>query len=115
VCPPGGDLQDDWDIHLDLIEQVDFSGKKVALFGLGDASGYPDSYLDAMGALYETVRKQGVEIIGRWSAEDYLFTASRALEDGRFVGLALDADNEEHMSAKRISQWVAQLKKEADL
>jgi flavodoxin I len=110
-----GDLQDDWDIHLNLLEQVDFSGKKVALFGLGDASGYPDSFLDAMGALYQAVRKQCVETIGHWPAADYLFTASRAMIEGRFVGLALDADNEDHMSRKRISQWVDQLTSEAGL
>jgi flavodoxin I len=110
-----GDLQDDWDINLNLLEQVDFSGKRVALFGLGDASGYPDSFLDAMGSLYEAVRKHGVETIGHWSAEDYLFTASRAINEGRFVGLALDADNEDHMSRQRISQWVDQLTGEAGL
>lgn len=110
-----GDLQDDWDINLNLLDRVVFAGKKVALFGLGDAFSYPDSFLDAMGALYEAVRKHGAETIGRWSAEDYLFTASRALVEGRFVGLALDADNEDHMSRQRISQWVAQLTSETGL
>lgn len=110
-----GDLQDDWDINLNLLDQVDFAGKRVALFGLGDASSYPDSFLDAMGALYEAVKKHGAETIGRWSAEDYLFTASRAVVEGQFVGLALDTDNEDHMSRPRISQWVAQLQVEAGL
>jgi flavodoxin I len=110
-----GDLQDDWDINLNLLEQVDFSAKRVALFGLGDASCYPHSFLDAMGALYGAVKQHGAETIGHWSAEDYLFTASRAMVEGRFVGLALDADNEEHMSRQRISQWVAQLTREAGL
>lgn len=110
-----GDLQDDWDINLNLLEQVDFSGKSVALFGLGDASNYPDSFLDAMGALYEAVKKHDVKTIGHWPAEDYLFIASRAIIEGRFVGLALDADNEDHMSRRRISQWVDQLTSEAGL
>ena len=110
-----GDLQDDWDINLNLLEQVDFSGKSVALFGLGDASSYPDSFLDAMGALYEAVKKHGAEIIGRWPAEDYIFTTSRAMVQGQFVGLALDTDNEDHMSRRRISQWVDQLTSEAGL
>jgi flavodoxin len=42
-----GDLQQDWDTRINLLAPVDFSGKKVAFFGLGDAMGYPDSFLDA--------------------------------------------------------------------
>ena len=31
-----GDLQDDWECHLNLLSELDLKGKKVALFGVGD-------------------------------------------------------------------------------
>ena len=60
-----GDLQADWDTRLNLLAEADLAGKKVALFGLGDALGYPDSFLDAMGILYQAVANRGAEIVGR--------------------------------------------------
>ena len=50
-----GDLQDDWEELWDDFSEIDFSGKIVALFGLGDQDGYPDNYVDAMGLIYEKV------------------------------------------------------------
>lgn len=110
-----GDLQEDWDTRINLLDQVDFSGKKVAFFGLGDAMGYPDSFLDAMGTLYRAVKSRAAETIGRWPTSGYEFTASGAVVDGEFVGLGLDEDNQQHLSDERISQWVAQIKREAGI
>ena len=44
-----GELQEDWEDIWEEIDEVDFSGKKVALYGLGDQVGYPEWFLDAMG------------------------------------------------------------------
>lgn len=110
-----GDLQADWDTRINLLAQVDFAGKRVALFGLGDAMGYPDSFLDAMGTLYRAVRACGAETIGRWPTGGYAFTASSAIVDGEFVGLGLDDDNQDHLTGERIAQWVVQVKGEAGL
>ena len=110
-----GDLQQDWDTRINLLAQIDFSGKKVAFFGLGDAMGYPDSFLDAMGTLYQAVRVRGAKCIGRWSAVGYAFTLSKAIDNGEFVGLGLDDDNQEHLSAERIARWVEQVKIEAGM
>jgi flavodoxin I len=110
-----GDLQEDWDTKLDLLAQVDFAGKKVALFGQGDAMSYPDSFLDAVGTLYRVVKDRGAEIIGRWPTAGYAFTASSAVINDEFVGLGLDDDNQEHLTGERISHWVAQVKREAGL
>jgi flavodoxin II len=35
-----GELQEDWDEHWPDLQTLDFSGKRVALFGLGDQLGY---------------------------------------------------------------------------
>jgi flavodoxin I len=108
-----GDLQQDWDTRINLLWKVDFSGKKVAFFGLGDAMNYPDSFLDAMGTLFQAVSGRGAECVGRWPVGGYEFTLSSAVVEGEFVGLGLDDDNQGHLSAERISRWVAQVKNEA--
>ena len=51
-----GQIQSDWEEFWDDIAAVDFSGKQVALFGLGDQFGYGDYFLDAMGMLLDVAR-----------------------------------------------------------
>lgn len=62
-CPTWniGELQDDWDNFFDELDNIDFSGKKVAYFGAGDQNGYPDSFQDAMGILEEKIQNLGVK------------------------------------------------------
>lgn len=105
----GGELQVDWEERLDVMKEANLAGKKVALFGLGDQATYPDTFLDAMGALYDAVLDEGAEVVGYADNEDFEFDASTALRDGRFVGLALDQDNQSSKSDKRIAAWIARL------
>lgn len=104
------DLQDDWNDFYPKLEKLDLSGKTVALFGLGDASIYPSSFVDAMGILYEIVSKKGATIVGAVSPEGYDFEYSRALVNGKFAGLPLDDDTEPELTDERIAAWVEQLK-----
>ena len=104
------DLQDDWNDFYPKLDKLDLSGKTIALFGLGDASIYPSSFVDAMGILYEIVSKKGATIVGQVSPEEYDFEYSRAFVDGRFVGLPLDDDTEPELTDERIAAWVEQLK-----
>ena len=106
-----GDLQDDWDSQWSMFEQLDFNGKTVALFGLGDQESYSDHYLDAMGMIYQAVIKNGAKVIGEWPSEGYVHDESTAeVEAGFFVGLALDEDNESDLTASRIDSWCLQIK-----
>ena len=104
------DLQDDWYDFYPKLDQMDLSGKTVALFGMGDASIYPSSYVDAIGILYEIIVKQGATVIGQVSTEGYDFEYSRAVVDDMFVGLPLDDDYEPELTEERIIKWVEQLK-----
>jgi flavodoxin I len=107
-----GDLQDDWDDALSTLEATDLSGKKVALFGLGDQEGYPDSFVDGIGTLAASARKAGATVVGYVSTEGYEFDASQAVEGNDFVGLPLDNDNEADKTTGRISAWAERLKGE---
>lgn len=107
-----GELQEDWENIWDELDLIDWSGKTVALFGLGDQVGYPDWFLDAMGYLHNKVVAQGAQAIGYWPNDVYEFNESQALTDDKqyFLGLALDDENEFDQTDSRIQQWCDQLK-----
>ena len=112
-----GELQEDWEDIWDDIDEVDLTGKKVAIYGLGDQIGYPEWFLDAMGYLHSKVVARGAIPCGYWPSEGYEFEESKALShDGQyFVGLALDEENEFAKSNDRIQQWCTQILREFDL
>ena len=113
-CPTWnvGELQADWEGLYDELDNIDFSGKKVAYFGAGDQIGYADNFQDAMGILEEKISELGGTTVGYWSTEGYDFSESKAIKNGKFVGLALDEDNQYELTSKRINTWVTQLKRE---
>lgn len=114
ACPTWeiGQLQEDWDSFIDEVENVDYTGKKVTFLGCGDADGYPDTFQDALGIIYDRIKDKGATFVGTWPTEGYNFEASKGVIDGKFLGLAIDEDNQKDMTAGRIEKWVAQLKGE---
>ncbi|PKP31615.1 MAG: flavodoxin [Bacteroidetes bacterium HGW-Bacteroidetes-16] len=106
-----GEMQDEWEMTIDRLSTLDFSEKKVALFGLGDQKEYPESFVDGLGTLYCRFPEKSC-VVGFWPVEGYDFYFSLADRDGQFVGLALDDHNQEDLSDERISKWVEQLKTE---
>ena len=103
-----GDLQDDWDAF--DFGALKLHGKTAAVFGMGDSESYSDSFCSAMGKLATKLKEAGATIVGGVSTEGYSFEASEAVENGEFVGLALDNDNQEDQTAERIDAWVAKIK-----
>ncbi len=110
-----GQLPSDWEAHLAELAGLDLRGKLVALFGTGDARGYPDTYLDALDAIAKAVTAAGATLIGEWSTAGYRFTGSLAQRGTNFVGLALDQDNDHDLTDARIWVWCAQLANEVEL
>lgn len=113
-CPTWeiGELQEDWESFIDVLDDVDFSGKKVAYFGLGDADGYPDTFIDALGIIHDRIKDTGATFIGKWPTDEYTFDESKAVIDGMFLGLVIDEDNEPDKTDDRVGRWVEQIKKE---
>jgi flavodoxin I len=107
-----GELPLYWDEFIPALEELDLSGKRIALFGLGDQKGYPENFNDGIGIFAQIVSARGAEIIGYTSAEGYDFESSKAYKNGKFCGLCLDQENQARLTQKRISDWVDQLKKE---
>lgn len=106
-----GEMQDEWEMFIDKLSEVDFSNKKVALFGLGDQKEYPESFVDGLGTLYCRLPNKQC-LVGLWPIEGYDYYFSLAEKDGKFLGLVLDEHNQPKLSLDRINKWVEQLTKE---
>ncbi len=114
ACPTWeiGQLQEDWDSFVDELESVDFAGKKITYVGLGDADGYPDTFIDAPGIIHERIKDKGAAFVGAWPTEGYNFEASKSVIDGKFLGLVIDEENQKDLTAGRIEKWVGMIKPE---
>ena len=97
-----GDLQDDWYDFLDNLKAQDLAGKKIGLFGCGDSDSYGDS-------IYDALQDSGATFVGAYEPEDYQVTDSEINRDGKFIGLALDAADEDK-NPERIAKWVELVK-----
>lgn len=104
-----------WEEFLPKLEGVDLTGKTVAIYGLGDQVGYPDEFLNAMGILYDFIVERGAKVVGAWPTEGYEFKASEAVRDGKFVGLALDLDNQSGLTEERLNTWLKLIAADFDL
>ncbi|MBR9912039.1 MAG: flavodoxin [Gammaproteobacteria bacterium] len=112
-----GQIQSDWEEFWGDVSDIDFTGKTVALVGLGDQFGYGDYFLDAMGMLHDVIVARGAEIVGLWPTSGYEFDASKAVTaDGDyFVGLGIDEDQQEDLTAGRLNRWCQQVAREFEL
>jgi flavodoxin I len=107
-----GDLQDDWEDFLPKLVKADLTNKVVAIYGLGDAEGYPDTFVDGIGTIYKAIMDKGCKITGLTDTSDYKFDESMAVVDGKFVGLPLDEDNDSRLTNSRLQKWVEKIKSE---
>ncbi|PHS40744.1 MAG: flavodoxin FldA [Sulfurovum sp.] len=106
-----GELQDDWEKCFEDFKNVDFAGKTVAFFGLGDQDEYGENFLDAMGILHDAAVEKGANIVGNgWPTGGYDYEESTAIEDGLFVGLGIDDDNQFDLTDERVEKWVEIIK-----
>ncbi len=98
-----------WEEFLPQLDDVDFSNKTVAIFGFGDQEGYSDEFVDAMMEIYLFVKDKGAKVVGQWPTDGYEFEHSESIVDGRFVGLALDQDNQSDLTEERVTTWLSSI------
>jgi flavodoxin I len=106
-----GDLQYYWEKYLNTLRSADLNGKTVALFCCGDSYTYSDSFCGAMRKIYDAIKDKGCNITGSVSTEGYETGDTDAIIDGKFVGLAIDNDNEEDKTPERIDSWIKLIRK----
>ena len=110
-----GELQDDWAIFLPRMSDMNFAGKKVAIFGLGDQNGYGFNFLDAAGILADEVFVQDGTVLGYWFNNSYQFEASLAKEGNQFMCLGIDQEGQAGMTEQRLEKWAHQVLREFGL
>ena len=101
-----GTDESSWTEFLPTLEGRDFSGIRIALYGLGDQETYPTHFVDAMMPLYRFFSEAGAELVGGSDIESYQFKHSKAVVEGRFVGLALDQHLQHLLTDQRIDAWL---------
>ena len=90
--------KDPWSSFLPKMLRIRLEGRKVAIVGLGDHVSYPNNFVDGMG------------ILGRTIGE--IFNDSRALQEGKFIGLPLDEDYEADKTEDRVDNWLERIRPE---
>ena len=63
-----------------------------------------------MSTLYETIKKLGGTFVGFTSTDGHSFLKSKALRDGKFVGLAIDEDNQPNLTKERLNTWIEDIR-----
>ena len=109
-----GRLDDHWDDFLPKLAKIDFTGKKIALFMLGNAVDFPDSFAGSGNVLADIVKKRGAKLVGLWEEDDYepFDVSMSSLQNGKFVGLVVDEMSQPEKSAERVGRWVKQIRQE---
>lgn len=111
-----GEPQCDWDSFLPVLRNIDFTGKKVAIFGCGDQEDYAEYFCDAMRILCDIVLSNGAIVVGEWSTLGYHFDMSKSLvSKDKFLGLAIDEDRQPEMTELRVKNWVSQIRDEMNI
>ena len=100
----------DWSKFFPNISKVDYSGKTVAIFGLGDHVTYSSHFVNAIGVLAKELLKNGATIVGEVDPSGYEFDESEAVVEGKFIGLPIDEDFEPELTDERVANWVNILK-----
>ena len=103
-----------WDSLLDEIASLNLTGKKVAIFGLGDSSTYTENFCDAMEELHSYFVKAGATMVGYVKKSEYTYEESKSVIGDSFCGLPLDEDSESNMTDNRLNNWATQLKSEIE-
>lgn len=105
-----------WDDFLygDL-NKANLNGKPVAVYGVGDAVGYPKFFCDAIEELHDRFQSQGCRMIGYTPSDSVEYESSKAVRDDHFLGLALDTVNEGADTSKRVNAWCDQIASEAGI
>ena len=102
--------QPSWEEFLPQLADADLSGKRIAIYGLGDQKKYPDEFVEAIGLIHDALLARGARVIGHWPVDGYEFTASRAVDGNHFLGLAIDQINQPLLTEARVDAWLAQIR-----
>lgn len=105
-----GEPQEDWVRNLEKLKSIDFKDKRIALVGLGNQFAFGESFVGGMRVLYDIVSANNGIMVGFTSIEGYSFEESEAIIEDKFIGLALDENNQDDETPNRINKWINEIK-----
>lgn len=110
-----GEIQDDWkEGGLTVLDGLDLAGKKVAIFGTGDAVNFDSSYGAGMATLARKALERGAALVGKVAASEYGEAPISYIKcDGDAAstfGLLLDMENESDSTDEKIADWTSKIK-----
>ncbi len=103
------DNANSWSTFFADISKYNLKGKKASIFGLGNQLIYPDQFVDGMAYIKKSLLNEGMTVTGAWSTEGYDYEESQSIEDGKFIGLALDEDAQPELTEERIVAWLKEI------
>lgn len=101
------DENDEWAAFMPGMQKLALNERQVALVGLGNHVLYPNNFVDGLRDMAELIEETGGILIGKTDPENYTFNMSKAIQEGVFVGLPLDEDNEPDKTDRRIEKWLS--------
>lgn len=101
------DENDEWAAFMPGMHKLALNERQVALVGLGNHVLYPNNFVDGLRDMAELIEETGGILIGKTDPENYTFNMSKAIQEGVFVGLPLDEDNEPDKTDRRIEKWLS--------
>jgi len=104
-----GNQVESWEEFLPQLEQADFSGKIIALYGLGNQEKYGEQFSNSLGHLYRFFKGHGATIVGDWPTDGYDFAHSESVVGGRLVGLVIDQSSQAMLTEARLDAWVTRI------
>ncbi len=104
-----GEMQDDFASFLPTLASANLDSKTVAIFGTGDGISFGDSFVDAIGEIYQTILAKNCKLVGATSTAGYDYSNSNAIIGDEFVGLPIDFENAPHLTDERIASWVEKI------
>lgn len=104
-----GELQKDFRAKLEVVANSDFSGKTLALVGLGGTEKHAGTFCDGLVEFLPLIR--GAKLVGAYDDGGYAFKNSLAFINGKFVGLVLDVKADANWQG-RTDAWLASIKNE---
>ncbi len=101
-----GEIQKDFNAQIDDFKDLDLTDKTVALVTLGNGVTNSDTFNDALGELYDICEDCDATLVGHSDPSEYTYDNTASIRNGVFPGLALDVDNEAHLTDSRIEKWL---------
>ena len=94
-------------------DAFDLMGKKVALFGTGDRESYLQYYVEGLARVWRLLDQRGATLVGRVDVDDVGFEgSSRAIVNGKFVGLPVDDNDDPKEKEAALRAWVERVVEE---